>query len=83
MFKKLKTMFNHNRKVKHAFGAVRNDMQNLEEEHFALKHSADEWIQFLSEKNNELAQRVEALERKLASAESAVDEHELSLLRTI
>lgn len=71
------------KRVKLAFRAVRNDMQSLEEGHFALKHSADEWIRFLSEKNSELAQRVEALERHIASQESVSDEHELSILREI
>lgn len=69
--------------VKLAFRAVRNDMQNMEEGHFALKQSADEWIRFLAEKNNELSQRVEALERLLSIEKTAVEDAELEFLRTI
>ena len=85
MLKRLKRLFRKSdkKRIKLAFRAVRNDMQNLEEDHFALKHSADEWIRFLSERNSELAQRVEALERKLSFAESAAEEQELSILREI
>lgn len=83
MFKRLRSAFKKDRKLKVAFRVVRNDMQAIEEEHFALKHSTDEWVKFLVEQNNELTQRVADLERTLISSRADNDEQELSLLREI
>lgn len=79
----IKPFRSNKRQVRRAFKAVKEDFRALETEHFALKHSTDEWIRFLSERNSELALRVEALERKLTEYGASGDNEELEVLRTI
>ena len=51
--------------LKKAFKAVKADMTALESGQFELKQSTDDWVKYLMEKNAELAQRIEALEKQM------------------
>lgn len=84
-FQNLRNLFKDNR-LNAAFAAVKFDMDNLEDNHNALKMSTNDWIVFLDDENQHLKMRVRELERKMESMENkrlARNEDELSVLRTL
>ncbi len=81
--KKLKEFFLREARLKSAFEAVHNDMRDLENNHLALKRSADEWIVYLDQENRLLKQKVQELESRLDKMSRSVEKNQLSVLERL
>ena len=79
----MKLFKSKDKRLKAAFKAVKTDMDLLEENDKTLKDSVNEWVMFLDQENRALKIRTKELEKRLDMISNALNEEQLSVLKSV